>query len=63
MVYRTLTVAIPDESASKLDALARDSFRRPKEQAAALLIDAIERASRRRARSAESLRVDVEPEQ
>jgi len=42
---RVLTVAIPDETSAQLAELAEREYRRPKDQAAILLIDAIERAS------------------
>jgi hypothetical protein len=57
MAYRTVyTLVLPDEAADKLEALARDNYRRPKEQAAVLLVDAIERAARRRRERPEPVR-------
>lgn len=44
---RSITVAIPDEAAARLEDLAAREFRRPKDQAAVLLMDAIERATGR----------------
>lgn len=41
---RSITLAIPDAAATKLAQLARQEFRAPRQQAAALLVDAIERA-------------------
>ncbi len=49
---RSITVAIPDEAASRLEDLAAREFRRPKDQAAVLLVEAIERASARSTSSA-----------
>jgi hypothetical protein len=43
---RSLTLAIPDTTAAKLAELAREQYRSPRHQAAALLVDAIERASK-----------------
>ena len=43
-MFRTITVAIPDEAAAKLQQLAERSYRRPKDQAGLLLVEAIERA-------------------
>ena len=42
---RTITVAIPDEAATKLGELAEREYRRPKDQAGILLVRAIEAAS------------------
>lgn len=42
---RPLSLAIPEPVGGELDRLARDAHRRPPDQAALLLIDAIERAS------------------
>jgi hypothetical protein len=41
---RSITIAIPDAAAAKLTKVARQQFRAPRQQAAALLVDAIERA-------------------
>jgi hypothetical protein len=41
---RSITVAIPDTAAAKLAAVARHRFRAPRQEAAALLVDAIDRA-------------------
>jgi hypothetical protein len=43
---RRLTIAIPEEAAARLERLARLEFRDHKQQAARLLVDAIERAER-----------------
>lgn len=43
---RRLNVVIPSEAFVRLDALARRSYRDRKQQAALLLVDAIERADR-----------------
>jgi hypothetical protein len=42
-MLRSLNVPIPAEAALKLDELARREFRRPRDQAAVLLIDALRR--------------------
>jgi hypothetical protein len=42
---RPFTVVIPDAVAEKLTELARREFRRPKDEASLLLVEAIERAS------------------
>jgi predicted transcriptional regulator len=44
---RTLTLAIPDEVAARLDELAEREFRRSKDQASILLVEAIRRHDRR----------------
>jgi len=41
---RSITLAIPDGAAAKLAELARIHYRAPRQQAAALLVEAIERA-------------------
>lgn len=41
---RSLNIAIPDEAATKLAELAAREFRRPKEQAALLIVDGLRRA-------------------
>ena len=41
---QNIRVVIPDDVADKLDALARQEFRAPRQQAAALLADAVNRA-------------------
>lgn len=51
-MLRTLTVVIPDESATKLGKLAERAFRRPKDQASLLLVQAIEEAARSEAEPA-----------
>jgi len=43
---RSLTLAIPDAAAAKLNELARQDYRAPRQQAAALLVEAIDRAAR-----------------
>lgn len=45
-MFRVVQVAIPEEAAAQLAELARHEFRAPKQQAALLLTDAIERAAR-----------------
>jgi predicted transcriptional regulator len=42
-MLRSITVAIPDEASAKLNELARREYRRPKDQAAVLLLDALRR--------------------
>jgi hypothetical protein len=42
---RPISVVIPDAVAEKLAELARRQFRRPKDEASLLLVEAIERAS------------------
>jgi len=44
---RSFTIAIPEDAGAKLSELARRDFRAPRHEAAALLVEAIERASRR----------------
>jgi hypothetical protein len=44
---QSIRVAIPDDTAQKLTDLARASFRAPRQHAAALLVDAIEKAGRK----------------
>jgi hypothetical protein len=44
---RRLTIAIPNDAGAKLSELARRDFRAPRHEAAALLVEAIERAWRR----------------
>jgi predicted transcriptional regulator len=44
---RSFTIAIPDDAGAKLSELARRDFRAPRHEAAALLVEAIERALRR----------------
>jgi hypothetical protein len=41
---RSITLAIPDTAAAKLAEIARRQYRAPRQQAAALLVDAIEKA-------------------
>jgi predicted transcriptional regulator len=41
---RSITLAIPDATAAKLAELARRQYRAPRQQAAALLVEEIERA-------------------
>jgi hypothetical protein len=41
---RSITLAIPDTAAAKLAELARRHYRAPRQQAAALLVEAIEKA-------------------
>ena len=41
---RSITLAIPEGAATKLAELARIHYRAPRQQAAALLVEAIERA-------------------
>lgn len=45
-MLRRLTLAIPEETAAKLAEMARREYRAPKDQAAILLIEAIERSRR-----------------
>jgi predicted transcriptional regulator len=47
---RSVTVSLPDEAADRLIELAEREARRPKDQAAVLLIAAVRRAARRAAR-------------
>jgi hypothetical protein len=42
---RSLTLVIPDAAAAKLNELARQNYRAPRQQAAALLVEAIDRAA------------------
>ena len=44
----TIPVRIPDDELSRLSELAAEDFRRPREQASALLVAAIRRAVARR---------------
>ena len=41
---QALRVVIPDDAAAKLDELAHRQYRAPRQQAAVLLVEAIERA-------------------
>jgi predicted transcriptional regulator len=41
---RSITLAIPDDTAAKLAELARRQYRAPRQQATALLVEGIERA-------------------
>ncbi len=43
---RTYTIAIPQEAAEKLSALAAREYRRPRDQASILLIEALEQGRR-----------------
>jgi len=43
---QSIRVVIPDAAATKLAELAERKYRAPRQQAAALLVEAIERASR-----------------
>lgn len=43
---RTYTIVIPDDAAAKLVELARRDFRAPRHEAAALLVEALERVTR-----------------
>jgi hypothetical protein len=43
---RQVTIVLDSQASAKLVELARRQFRAPRQQAAALLVDAIERASR-----------------
>ena len=45
-MLRTLSIAIPDDAFTKLNAIAEREFRRPKDQAGLLLVSAIEAAAR-----------------
>lgn len=56
-MLRTLIVAIPDDAASKLNEIAQREFRRPKDQAGLLLVQAIEAASRSVTREREPAQV------
>lgn len=42
---RSITVAIPDDTAARLEELAAKEYRRAKDQAAVMLIDAIDKAT------------------
>jgi hypothetical protein len=43
---RSINLATPDDAAAKLAELARRDYRAPRQQATALLVEAIERAAR-----------------
>ena len=44
----SIRVSLPDDAAAKLSELARAEFRGPRQQAAVLLIEALERVDRKR---------------
>jgi predicted transcriptional regulator len=43
--FRVLTITIPDEEAHTLDELARSQYRRPRDQASILVIEALQHIS------------------
>lgn len=49
---RSITVGLPDDVAERLGELARQALRRPRDQAAILLVDAVARAKRNADRQA-----------
>lgn len=49
-MLRRITFALPDEIVDRLDRLAREHMRDRKQQAAALVVDGVERAERQAAR-------------
>ena len=48
-MLKRITIAVPENVAERLDRLARSEFRDRRQQAAALLLDGLERAEKRAA--------------